>query len=302
MSPVRRSSNRRHRIVPRYDLQPDDDLYSAASRPPMSQEEERELFARRQSATDQERARIDDQVIRAHIRWATIEAARAGSDLPLSVLRSAGVRGVHQALLRYDVQRGVRFLSYAVWWIRQAIHEEIRAQWPAPLRLPDSVMPNRQELVKASRAAPTATLDQLLEDIEVRGDERAALVMSMAGHCRLDAPTPQSGGKRTYLDSLAAPEPHEEPCWCDHLADPRSTIVAALAGLPDGMRQVIVMRFGLAGGEPMDMPAIAARLRLSRQRIHQLKDAGLARLRKAMLATGSDELREAVRAASPEAN
>lgn len=287
---------RRHHECERYCMAGDDDFYSLASTAPLDRRTELELFTRRRTASPEERERIDDQVIRANIRWATVQAARTACDVPFSLLRAAAVRGLHLALGRYDVEMGVRFLSYARWWIKHSLQEEMQEHQELPVRLPTTVMRTRWALAEARAAAPHASLEQLLDDIDCRGDEREAILISMAGHLYLDAPAPQTNAERTNQEALAAPHEPEEDCWCDQLPDPVSAIQEALAAMPERTRWVVAAMFGLDGQEPMTSRQVADRLGLTRQRVHQIRCRGLEQLRRVMIAS-HDQLRQAVEAA-----
>jgi RNA polymerase sigma factor (sigma-70 family) len=133
----------------------------------------------------------------------------------------------------------------------------------------------------------TATLDALgLEPVQ-----RQELVASIMGPLYLDDTVEQpDNSERTVAEVIAAPEPPEDEGWTSAVDDPAAVINAALRALEPRQRWIIVRYFGLNGKERLSLEQIGREYGVTRERIRQLKDLGLAALREAMLASGAGDL------------
>lgn len=275
--------------------EPIDDLYvRAAGLPPLSRQRERELFAQRRTASPEERRRIEDILIRANIAFAADEAKRLSHRGPFLSLRRAAVRGLYEALQRYDETRGHKFISYAVWWIRQAMGLELASR--RGLVKPSVVTVGHwRALGKAyGEATDAATMDQMLDAIGCRGDERAALLSYLFGPVYLHDRSAGTQDDLTVGDRLAAPEVPEDDGWTATMDDPVAVIDAALASIPPRLQRIVISYFGLRGEPALNLDQIGARIGVTRERVRQLRNKALDALRQAMLAGDSGDLKEEV--------
>lgn len=201
-----------------------------------SREEERRLARR---IEDGDEAALSELVSR-NLRFVVSVARRyRGRGLSLADLVNEGNVGMIRAARRFDGERGVRFVTYAAWWIRQAILEALAR--------------TREAARPPSPSAPS----------------RRAVRLS------LDAPDPDGGSLAERTPDPGAESP-DEPVQRRAL---RRAVSRSLASLPEREARVLELYFGLDGGEPRDLGTVASRLALSRSRVRQLRDQGLRRLR-----------------------
>lgn len=182
-----------------------------------------------------------DELVSRNLRFVVSVARRyRGRGLSLSDLVNEGNVGMIRAARRFDGERGVRFVTYAAWWIRQSILEALARQ--------------------SGAARPPRPSDR---------PARPAVRLS------LDADEPGGGSlaERTADPRAEAPD---VPVQRRAL---RRAVARSLASLPEREAEVLRLRFGLGGGEPCTLGEIAERLSVSRSRIRQLRDQGLRRLR-----------------------
>ncbi len=183
-----------------------------------------------------------DELVSRNLRFVVSVARRyRGRGLSLSDLVNEGNVGMIRAARRFDGERGVRFITYAAWWIRQSILEALSRQSGAAARPP--------------RPSDTPT--------------RPAVRLS------LDADEPGGGSlaERTPDPRAEAPDVQMQRRAL------RRAVARSLASLPEREARVLRLRFGLGGGTPCTLGEIAERLSVSRRRIRQLRDQGLRRLR-----------------------
>ena len=184
----------------------------------------------------------------ANLRFVVSIAKRyQGRGVSLLDLIDDGNLGLIRAAERFDERRGIRFISYAVWWIRQAIMHGLTAQ-------------SRLVRVPLRRTASTMSISR--------------------DHLSLDAPL-GDGGENTLLDFLpddSKPLPDEQTLD-QSLATSLST---AMARLRPREAEIISLYFGLDGKAPKTLEQIGKILGVTRERVRQLRDRGLRKLREAM--------------------
>ena len=208
--------------------------------------------------------------------------AYLGRGVPYDDLVGAGNVGVVEGAYRYDPTRGVKFSSYAVWWVRRAMSAAVERESNLVIvprysrerrRRVLEVMGARRERddVPETNAAIGAKLG-LTEDQVERAMTCWSVILS------LDTPT-RAESKRTLGDSLAAPD-HEEPDAVALSAELWKRAGAAISALSKRQRTVLTLRYGLNGVEPMRLLDISEVLGVSRERIRQIEGEALAELRR----------------------
>jgi RNA polymerase primary sigma factor len=213
-----------------------------------------------------------------------LRAARryAGRDVEVADLVQEGVLGLLRAAGRFDATRGVSFPTYASWWLRQSMQQAIAEQSRA-VRLPTHVLWDihrlreaRGELLAASgHSATPLELERQLDWTAQRLDdvlraERPAL--------SLDAPYTGDEGEIDTLGDLVA-DPLSDEAYENIVNSASTTAIASLlATLTDRERQVLAWRFGLDGDE-LSLREIARRLGISAERVRQIEQRGLIKLR-----------------------
>ena len=196
-----------------------------------------------------------------------------------------GNLGLIEAAARFDPGRNVKFITYAVWWIRQAIMQALSDQsraFSVPTRL--SAVAARfsrhlADLTETLGHRPTAA--EMADDLEISAGEAEAL-MRISGEDRSLSDPVGAGseeGERELGDLL--PQQTEPPAdeellrraLIDHLR-------AALADLDPKEREVMARRYGLLDGEPWTLQQIGDHLRLSRERVRQIESRAREKLRR----------------------
>jgi RNA polymerase nonessential primary-like sigma factor len=220
-----------------------------------------------------------------------------GRGLPLSDLIEEGNLGLMHAIEKFDPQRGFRLSTYASWWIRQSVERAILHQ-ARLVRLPVHVVRELNQVLKARRALEGhAPADGNGADDAVRVEAVAAAlgwpVQQVAELLKL-AELP------TSLDTRIDRDSHQSVL--DTVPDAATTdpvdrmlsreveqlLERGLDGLSDREREVLCGRFGLHDREPETLEELAARIGLTRERIRQIQQAALQKLRRRMARQGVD--------------
>lgn len=222
-----------------------------------------------------------------------------GRGVPLSDLIEEGNLGLMHAIDKFEPERGFRFSTYASWWIRQNIERAIMHQ-ARLVRLPVHVVRELNHVLKARRA---------LEAQAARGgaDDRPVRVEAIAG--MLDRPVQEVADLLRFAEqpaSLDAPlerdaADHGESLLDnvadDHAIDPlgltlshevESLLQSGLSELNDREREVLAGRYGLRDREPETLEVLAERMGLTRERIRQIQQEALLKLKRRMIRQGID--------------
>lgn len=246
----------------------------------LSPEEEVEL-ARRIRMGDPEAL---ERLVRANLRFVVSVAKQyVGNGLPLEDLISEGNIGLVKAALRFDETRGFKFISYAVWWIRQQIMQAI-SEHSRMIRMPlnkISVLHKintvyaqlEQELERDPTPEEIARMAQLdAEEVE------QTLTLSKK-HPSLDAEVHE--GEDTPLKDVVADEEeafqHQRKITMDSL---RKELFHLLARLDPREREIIVLHYGLNGESALPLEEIGERMGMTRERVRQIKERALEKLRR----------------------
>lgn len=195
-----------------------------------------------------------------------------------------GIVGLLRALERYDPERGVPFAAYAGWWIRQAL-QDARSDFIRPFRLPPKALrqlsklkSEHQRIYQAEHRA--ASVAELAERTRIDPDQARALVAADARVRSLDEPIEGGEGEVGVLGDLL-----EDPLSVGAYEEVVETVAgeqlrALLSRLTDREREVVRARFGF-DGEPQTLAAVAERLGVSAERVRQIEERALAKLRRA---------------------
>lgn len=249
--------------------------------PPMSRAQEHEIFTRRRSASETERRAIDERVVRANLAFASgvaREWAGAGKG-PFGSLRRAAVRGMFTAACRFNPDLGTKFISYAVWWMRQSMYFEIGLMKEI-VHVPYDVRRHIREYLSAATANPSMGEDDVFASIGMSGVAGGEVRAALAGVVHLDKGAYHEESDKTIGDVFVnTPAEADGDNHIMALDDPEGTVARAMSQLSERERFILRRYYGLGGSECQTLEEIAKSLRVTRERVRQIKDKALAKLR-----------------------
>jgi RNA polymerase primary sigma factor len=223
-----------------------------------------------------------NHLVEANLRFVVSVAKEyQNRGVPLADLISAGNMGLITAAERFDEDKGFKFISYAVWWIRQAILQTL-AEQSRTVRLPLNKIGLLYKISKASRQlrqqrADDPNPEEIAEKLEVSVDDVKETLLCGRSVRSLDA-TFREEEDQSLLDVL--PDDRQESPESEVLRGClRGQIDTALGSLVGREAEIIRLYFGLDGEESMTLDQIGARFSLTRERVRQIKEKALHRLR-----------------------
>ncbi|MCX5756519.1 MAG: RNA polymerase sigma factor RpoD/SigA [Gemmatimonadetes bacterium] len=253
-------------------------LYEVSTYPLLKGHEEIDI-ARKIRAGD---ADALQELVKRNLRFVISVAKKyQNRGLPLIDLIGEGNVGLLTAARKFDPDQGVKFISYAVWWIRQAILSSLARQGRT-VRVPLNRTADLSRIIKASeilrqklRREPTP--EELAQLTGLSVDVVQSLAALNTGDVRLDAPM-DPDGDRSLIERFVADEmpDTEEEAMNRFLND---EIESALNTLPPRDAKVLRLYFGLEGGREHTLEEIGSMLGVTRERVRQLRDRALKRLR-----------------------
>jgi RNA polymerase primary sigma factor len=221
-------------------------------------------------------------LVRSNLRFVVSVAKRyQNQGVSLADLINEGNIGLMRAAQKFDETKGIKFISYAVWWIRQAILQAL-AEQSRIVRVPLSRAGTLHRIGKRSSTLTQElgrepTVEEIAEELELSQEEiKHTLAMAQA-HLSLDAPLVpgEDGQLLDYVSDQYAPGPDEE-LYAQALS---RSIEDALDTLSEREAKVLRLYFGLGDTEPLTLEQIGERFGITRERVRQIKERALARLR-----------------------
>lgn len=238
-------------------------------------EEERHLIKESQLGN---REALDDLIMH-NLRF-VISVARQymGHGLNLVELVSEGVIGMHKAAMRFDLKQSVKFISYAVWWIKLGIQTALYDQ-ASVVQLPI----HKQQLLKKFRRQLEkceGDLNKVFECDELKGRERDIANMAEAMTVTsLDAPITSSNskdaGRTTLLDMLEAPSDDDTSFETGSL---KRSLEQALDSLEQREAVIIRLYYGFNYSKCFTLEEISSQLHITRERVRQVRETALRKL------------------------
>lgn len=225
-----------------------------------------------------------EKLTTANLRFVVSVAKQyQGQGLTLSDLINEGNVGLIKAAQRFDETKGFKFISYAVWWIRQSIMLAIVEQ-SRLVRLPLNKVGSYTKLNKLAHKLEQEferepTLEELAEVLHLKESDIKDLTLGSAKHVSMDAPISNDGEEGTMLD-LLEDDGKENPDKALTLDSLREEIARVLSMLTHREAEILAAYYGLNGFQPMNLEEIAERFDLTRERVRQIKERAIRRLRK----------------------
>ena len=200
--------------------------------------------------------------------------------LTLGDLINEGNLGLIKAAKRFDETKGFNFISYAVWWIRQSILQAI-AEQSRIVRLPLNQVGSLSKISKAfskleQEYEREPSPEELADILETTVDKISDTLSNSGRHVSMDAPFVQ-GEENTLLDVLENHEPNTDFNLINESLS--EEIKRSLSTLTEREREIVVLFFGLGGSSPLSLEEIGEKFNLTRERVRQIKDKALQRLR-----------------------
>lgn len=256
------------------------DLYlREISRYPLIPQEDEVRLAQRIRLGEEEAL---DKLVRSNLRFVVSVAKKyQNQGVSLSDLINEGNLGLIRAAHKFDETKGIKFISYAVWWIRQAILQAL-AEQSRIVRVPLNRAGALHRITRRSSALqqelgrqPTAA--EVAEGMDIEVEEVEKTLSISQNHVSLDAPLAPGEDNRLldYLADTQNPGPDAETFE----RALTQSIEDVLKGLKEREARILRLYFGLDGPEPMTLEEIGAELGITRERVRQIKEKALSRLR-----------------------
>ena len=238
-------------------------------------------LARRIQAGDQA---AREEMIKANLRL-VVKIARdfEGCGVPLLDLISEGNIGLMKAVERFNPDKGAKLSTYAAWWIKQSIRRALSNQ-SRTVRLPVHVTDKLLHLRRAAsklevQLGRAPTNEELAEELNTSAARISRLRRSALAPASLDAPVSEEDGSKTYEEILAdatSATPYAEL----EEKTTRAMLSQMLDSLPERERAILSARFGLDGDRKLTLEIVGRRFGVTRERIRQLQNLALLKLRR----------------------
>jgi len=232
-----------------------------------------------------------DQLITSHLRLAAkIAMGYRGYGLPIAEIVSEGNVGLMQALNRFEPERGFRFATYAIWWIRASIQDYILRSWSL---VKIGTTTNQKKLFFKLRAAKSkiAALESgdlhpdhvalIAKNLDVTDQEVVDMNRRLGGDKSINTPLRNDGEIGEWQDHLVdqSPSPETLVVEQDEKEYQHTALIAAIDVLNDRERRIFQARHLV--DEPLTLEQLAAKFNVSRERVRQIEVRAFEKVRKA---------------------
>ena len=230
-------------------------------------------------------AEARERMINSNLRLVvTIAHDYANLGLPLLDLISEGNIGLTKAVERFDPAKGAKLSTYAMWWIRQSIKRALANQSKTirlPVHLVDKVAKVRRvSLQMSDELGREPTDDELGEEIGIPSDKVARLKSVGIRPASLDAPIGDDDSRK--FGEMIGDEDAQTPFELLRDKNLRGEVDGLIEVHDDREKKIISQRFGLDGGQPKTLEVVSKDFGVTRERIRQLQNIALAKLRRAL--------------------
>lgn len=222
-----------------------------------------------------------NELVRRNLRFVVSVAKKYSKrGVPLEDLINEGNLGLVRAAKRFDVDRGFRFISYAVWWVRQGILQFL-AEHSRTVRLP---LNKSARLSKVSRATQhlsqeygrEPTTEELAKHLELKIEDIEAILVMPIARFSIDEPA-EGQDNEFHIDTLTDGAIGPEELTLEHIRS--DDIDKALATLNEREEDILKRYYGLSGNDSQTLEEIGKVYKLTRERVRQIRDRAILRLR-----------------------
>lgn len=254
--------------------------FNEVSKIPLLTNEQEVELAKKASSGDEEALNI---LVKSNLRFVISVAKQyQNRGLPLEDLVNDGNVGLIRAAKKFDNNRGFKFISYAVWWIRQAIMQSL-AEQSRLIRVPNNQTASLYKINKAmskleqqlEREPTDEELQETLDSIESNQDFNVKDLRQLINRTvSLDSPMSEDDGALTLLDCT----PNVDSLSPDNELNKtsmQSDLIKVLDRLTPRQKSVICMYYGLMGQQAMTLEEIGEHFSLTRERVRQVKDGAI---------------------------
>jgi RNA polymerase primary sigma factor len=224
-----------------------------------------------------------DRLTKGNLRFVVSVAKQyQNQGLSLPDLINEGNLGLIKAAQRFDETRGFKFISYAVWWIRQSILQSL-AEQARIVRLPlnkvgltNRIQKTYSQLEQQFEREPST--EEVAEALEMDIEEVAASMNISSRHVSMDSPM-SDGEENTLLDVLENPNAEKTDGDLVYNQSLKTEIERSLTTLTERQKEVICFFFGIGVDHPMSLEDIGEKFSLTRERVRQIKDKAITKLK-----------------------
>jgi RNA polymerase primary sigma factor len=223
-----------------------------------------------------------DRLVGANLRFVVSVAKQyQNQGLTLSDLINEGNLGLIKAAQRFDETRGFKFISYAVWWIRQSILQAL-AEQSRIVRLPLNKVGLTNRISRAfslleQEFEREPTPEELADNLDMEADEIAATLSISSRHVSMDAPVSE-GEEISLIDIMENANAELANTQLEHHESLKTEITRSLSTLTDRQKEVLCYFFGIGIDNPLSLEDIGHRFHLTRERVRQIKDKAITKL------------------------
>lgn len=245
----------------------------------LSPDEENNLFSSIKNG-DQ---RALERLVKSNLRFVVSVAKQyQNQGLPLSDLINEGNLGLIKAAKHFDETKGFKFISYAVWWIRQHIIQALKEQGRL-IRMPSNKVSLNKQILRTNALLEQtlqrpATEEELAEALNVEVKDITLVLSNNTNHVSLDTPiSDEEDG--SLIDTIENPNAERTDKKMNHTESLKADLEQSFRCLTNMQKQTVCLLFGIGSDYPMSLDQISEKFCLSRERVRQIKDKAFSKLR-----------------------